>query len=331
MLNILFIACTGNIDYECHCLFHGLHELNDVTVYTLNDQPYMFSDYPSEKRASLYGMGFTIATQIDPQKKSNQTKKDVEECIKNHFYDCIIYGSIHRCLDLWDIVREYYSREQIICVDGEDWIYPYAPKDDIRKARFYHLIGTLLNRKQYTLWYDELKSIEDKQVTTLDKCLGQSIVFKRELSKKYYPEINPISFAIPEKLVLKEIPIKNVRLAHIIPGKLDTYIYKTEDAYFRGYQDAYWGVTFKKAGWDCMRHYEILANGCIPYFPDIDNCPNEIMVPFPKQIIKYTNLLYENNVLGGWEVDYYIKQLIDYTRTYLTTKALANYVLSSIV
>ena len=42
-------------------------------------------------------------------------------------------------------------------------------------------------------------------------------------------------------------------------------------------------ITYKKTGWDCMRHYEILMNGCIPLFLDIESCPKKIMEDIPKQ------------------------------------------------
>ena len=38
-----------------------------------------------------------------------------------------------------------------------------------------------------------------------------------------------------------------------------------------------------------MRHYEILACGCIPIFENLENCPEKTMFNFPKEIIKETN------------------------------------------
>jgi hypothetical protein len=31
----------------------------------------------------------------------------------------------------------------------------------------------------------------------------------------------------------------------------------------------------KKGGWDCLRHYEIIGNGCMPYFENIEKCPKK--------------------------------------------------------
>jgi hypothetical protein len=38
----------------------------------------------------------------------------------------------------------------------------------------------------------------------------------------------------------------------------------------------------RKAGWDCLRHYEITANMCIPLFLDLDKCPPATMINLPK-------------------------------------------------
>ena len=44
-----------------------------------------------------------------------------------------------------------------------------------------------------------------------------------------------------------------------------------------------------------MRHYEILANGCIPYFIEIEKCPKQTMFLLPKELLIEGNVLYEND------------------------------------
>jgi hypothetical protein len=68
-----------------------------------------------------------------------------------------------------------------------------------------------------------------------------------------------------------------------------------------------------------MRHYEILANRCIPYFPDIEECPALSLVDFPKEIIKETNKYARRNEIHPFydEINDY---LFDYTKNKLTTK-----------
>ena len=40
---------------------------------------------------------------------------------------------------------------------------------------------------------------------------------------------------------------------------------------------------YKKAGWDCYRHYELLMNGCLPFFLDINDCPELTCRSLPKK------------------------------------------------
>jgi hypothetical protein len=51
------------------------------------------------------------------------------------------------------------------------------------------------------------------------------------------------------------------------------YLFDDEDAYYADLRASRFGVTTKKGGWDCMRHYEIAANGCVPAFRDLDRKP----------------------------------------------------------
>ena len=60
---------------------------------------------------------------------------------------------------------------------------------------------------------------------------------------------------------MSAIPEKDLDFAFLIPGRGETYIYQTEPEYYENYQRAYFALTCKKGGWDCMRHYEILASG----------------------------------------------------------------------
>ena len=147
----------------------------------------------------------------------------------------------------------------------------------------------------------------------------------------------PINYSISECKIINEIPKKERDFAHIIPGRLDTYIYDDELEYYKDYQRSYFGITTKKAGWDCLRHYEILANGCIPYFVDLDKCDKMTMAFMPRELI------YEAMNLEGvsylkidhskFNIEKYntlLNQLLQYTRDHLTTKKMASYILERI-
>jgi len=146
----------------------------------------------------------------------------------------------------------------------------------------------------------------------------------------------PITFSIPENKIIKTLPIKTKVVSSLIPGDLTTYIYDTETDYYNEYRLSFFAKTTKKAGWDCMRHYEILANGCIPYFPNIEQCPPNTMALLPKELIIEGNALYEkykntniNDLLKEniEEMNLLITKLLKYTRDFLTTAKIAKYIL----
>jgi len=148
--------------------------------------------------------------------------------------------------------------------------------------------------------------------------------YKRELLLENNSEIYPINFAIPKNLIVDEIQNKEKDYASIIPGDLSTYIYNNQLDYYNDYKKSYFGITFKKGGWDCLRHYEILMNGCIPYFPDLVECPELTMTLFPKKLIIECNNKLNNGTLTISEYYEYSKKLIDYTKNYLTTEYVFN-------
>lgn len=134
--------------------------------------------------------------------------------------------------------------------------------------------------------------------------------------------IYPISFSIPESKIVGSVPTKTKGVGHIVPGDTSTYIFEDEESYRKDYQASVFGRTNKKGGWDCLRHYEILANGCIPLFRDLDKCPARTMTHFPKDLVC--------EAMQSDTPETYIPRLLDYTRTHLTCRAMAQYVFDTV-
>lgn len=164
--------------------------------------------------------------------------------------------------------------------------------------------------------------------------IGRGVYYKRELLPIFRPFAEPISFAIPEeKICLQSTKTKNV--AFIDPRDRGTYIYSTEEDYYTDYQESLFAFTMKKAGWDCLRHYEIVANHCIPIFLGLERCPIGTMYYFPKH-----EVLEINKVLSECGVDYFSTKkgldywldsataIHEYLKRHLTTKALAQRIIN---
>ena len=227
-------------DYMSDLLLHGLRDLYGKDVI---DYPGCWHLYKDELKKRNYdekkfwGKGFTIKNILDEFNLID--RENIQQKIKNKYFDLVIYGSIRRSSVFLEDVIEYNNN--CIFVDGED----------------------------------------DTYIETKYSNLG--LYFKRELLIKN-TKIRPISFAIPKLKIIDEIDKepKNL-LAPLIPGKLNTYIYDSESSYYQMYKKSIFALTYKKAGWDCLRHYEIMMNGCIPLFLDIENCPIDSITTLPKQ------------------------------------------------
>jgi hypothetical protein len=100
-----------------------------------------------------------------------------------------------------------------------------------------------------------------------------------------------------------------------------------ETEYYAMYKRARFAHTSKKGGWDALRHYEILANGCIPVFSDIAGCPLQTMTTFPKTLLQecVAKLLpWQDTAEHALLYDSYVRRLLEHTRRYLSCSSLAH-------
>jgi len=119
-----------------------------------------------------------------------------------------------------------------------------------------------------------------------EQMTSKGVYFKRELISDSIKNVYPINFAIPKEKIVHTINPKPLNiLAPLIPGKYSTYIYENEQEYYQIYKNSVFALTYKKMGWDSLRHYEILMNGCIPLFLNIDKCPEKILINLPKKLL----------------------------------------------
>ena len=110
-------------------------------------------------------------------------------------------------------------------------------------------------------------------------------------------DMHPISFSIPRGHVLDVPPPKGKPLAAVVPGTMETYEFRPQPGhtpaqlaalerdYFVDMQRSMFGLTWKKAGWDCLRHLELLASGCLPLFTDISAAPRGALALYPKKVL----------------------------------------------
>jgi len=191
---------------------------------------------------------------------------------------------------------------------------PYTPK-------------THMNRRQ------SLKKIEDEDVFRYVTPLDHDEVHNLDVNDT---KILPLSFCIPDECIVNCIPKKRILLAPLIPGDMSTYIYgkHMENEYHDMYRQSRFAITKMKGGWDCLRHYEILMNGCIPLFENLNACPEKTMTTYPKHLNDEAYQLYNNWKEDDQEClekyDILCNQFLDHTRQFCTTSYTASYFLENI-
>ena len=104
-------------------------------------------------------------------------------------------------------------------------------------------------------------------------------------------KVFPISYAAYTDFIRPHPLPKAYDFAPYRPGAMSAFRHLRlygplqEAEYFDDYSRSYFGFTRRKAGWDCMRHYEIIAAGAIPYFVNLSQVPSRTMAPFPKALV----------------------------------------------
>lgn len=206
------------------------------------------------------------------------------------------------------------------------------------KDRYYDLIiyGAIRRCSDY---YDIVSKVYDaNKVILIDGNDDQDILplhtkhpyFKRELNDRY-ENVFPISFSIPTPKIAKQRNKRKIKgFGNVLPGIRETYVYKNENDYYLDYNNSFYGITMKKAGWDCMRHYEILANYCVPYFIDLKNCPDLTLTSFPKLLVADAMKLFDSGRMDTQRYYDLLDELFNYTCNNLSTQSVAKRVLEMI-
>ena len=130
-----------------------------------------------------------------------------------------------------------------------------------------------------------------------------------------------LSYGIPDECIVSEIPKKMRFLAPYLPGSKYSFAPGQEAEYYQMYRDSMFAITQKKGGWDCLRHYEIMANGCMPIFMGLDKCPTATLYNFPKELVKGAM-----DSIAVWDeksYEKYMERLMTHIRGYLSCSALA--------
>ena len=268
-MKILLLNSGQGPDYLADLIISQLITCDNLEIYCNLLSDYLFSDFPLD--IHLYGRGYTVFRQLNPELKKRVqilSEEELESYISQKYFDKIVYTSIRRRSHQAQNINPENP------ADYFDWVLQSYSKDNI-------------------LAFDG----ED------ETCLVESVVpyvtyYKRELLEQDLNRALPISFTFPSYRSVPSKIEKEYFLAPCDPRLLSSYRFDTESDYYLQYSKALFGFTKKKAGWDCMRHYEILACNCVPYFPDISEKPIYTMKNYPVKLQQEANQLFEKMILS---------------------------------
>jgi len=315
--------------YAKDYLVHSKHSLNlkstDIVIHLrLND----FIQYPC-KTSDIIPPQYYIET-LEKMKITNETIYIICDKLK---YD-------------WEFKYiEYFKKWNIILIQ-KDLFHDIALLRDCNilihsNSSLCWIISFLSNKQQRYIPYTSKKYMNQNQ-HLLKINETDTLTYLTQLNHDEVHNLNvneesvfPLSFCVPDECVVDEIPNKTTLLASLIPGNVSTYTFDKykEKKYNEMYKTSRFAITKMKGGWDCLRHYEILMNGCIPLFENLKDCPDCTLTTYPKHLNDEAYELYNNWCENEECIEKYnilCSKFLQHTKEYCTTSATAKYFLNNI-
>ena len=182
----------------------------------------------------------------------------------------------------------------------------------------------------------KLEKIDANDIVIDVSPLPHNQVYNLHVHNYVRSHIYPIAYCIPDEYIVDDdtaLSNKHIIISDLIPGQIETYRFgqDEEEEYKAMYRESLFAYTRKKGGWDCLRHYEIMANGCMPIFKELDKCPPETLISFPKELVINANkelLPWKSNKKNKYND--FIKNMLDYVRKNCSATATAKYFLSKL-
>ena len=262
-LRILFLTDERE-DYLADGLLHGLRQLPGLEVVDYPRKECMYEGGRQCRVAPEFGVrggGFSLYGLLtEPQ--GGIDRSFIWQRLAAGWFNAVLVSNVWRqwgSLLQW---RELLATQSLLLLDGDDDQRLY-PRSGTRVRQFG--IGTgLTNLLQ----------------------LPSTHIFKRELtnrSRKWGLRLNvhPLAFSIPESLISSKLPNKSQLFpSHIVDRDLSNklgasanYVFADEQSYRSDLASSRFGITTRRAGWDCLRHYEIAAAGAVICFRDLVQKP----------------------------------------------------------
>lgn len=266
---VLFLSGSAE-DYLADGLFHGLRSLLGKNVVDHPRMDIMYDTIGPIRRRHLYGRGFSLYGGL-PDLEIDRVR--VEEKLADGHFNIVIFSDIHRMFGRFVELLPLLSQVSVAVLDGADSsaMYPYCGTYWRRPERWF--LPRAHTRFLYFKREWTIETLRDRYYRLVPRAL---------LERARAPaNLRPIGFSFPhEKILTDTNDLSGKRTLfqrHIVDPEVResstaasaSYVFESEVEYYRDLREACFGITTKRGGWDCLRHYEIAANGTVPCFRDL--------------------------------------------------------------
>lgn len=225
-------------------ILHGLRELLGENCVDYPKKKVMYHDWSDTKKEELHGRGFTLY---------KYPIKDIKNRTLDKF-DVVLYGVSEAYGEKEQEILNNLSNGNVWYLDGHD-LYGFAPR---------------------------MINFQNEVVIGVQK----TPCFKRELVENNLKNVFPVGFGVPsyqireinfsikKQIYQKTAPDDSLfKKVSDVGGSRNHHKFTVEEEYYNDLSSSWFGLTCKKGGWDCMRHYEIMAAGALLLFKDYDKKP----------------------------------------------------------
>jgi hypothetical protein len=270
---------TNAPDYVYDSLLHGLRRIlgNDCVDVCRNDS--LYSPLPTSIKEKLGNNGFFIygLLQDNDELKGRRFfwERDAD------LYDAFVVTDIWRHWNLFWYLFKKYPTKKIAIVDGHDIssIFPYKNIKERFRASPRSFFTPVCKVK-----YFKRELHEGVYNYNVEKFFSSSWNKIFSTPKNLYS----ISMSIPKEKITRVKPHEKINtfVSYIVDEELKTalgnsteiindkqHLFTDEYGYIKDIQKSKFGPTVKRAGWDCLRHYEYASQGTVLCFKNLDNKP----------------------------------------------------------
>ena len=279
-VKVLFLG-SPSADYLSDGLFHGLRSLLGSGVVDAPRIDRMYTSFGEQQH--LYGAGFTLYTLLEdiPLRRDEPLQRAVQG-----EFDVVVTADAYRYIDFLEELTAAVPEVVVAALDGTDSPVPFPYTVALWRARDRRRIAKLSGRVHLFKRELDCRALVSLYLRfpfgVSPRRTGLAAPRRIRGRLPFSQRLRTISFSIPQSKIVTQLPAKSKlfplhivdeEVAAHVPGARVRPIFARESDYYSDLRASHYAVTMKRAGWDCLRHYEIAANATVMCFRDLRRKP----------------------------------------------------------